>query len=64
MMKSTELSAVSPHADHLHDFHLLEHLVNQPVLYVDTSGVRLLQIAYKFLEGRVILERVFPQNLQ
>ncbi len=52
------LLIVSPQADDLDDLLLFVHLVNQSVMDVDAAGIGAFQIAYQFLIGRGLLERV------
>ena len=53
-----------PQAQHLHHVHGLQHLVDQPVLDVDASGIGASQIADQLFIRRRILKWVVAQDVQ
>jgi len=53
-----------PHAQHLYGFYVIQNMINEPVLDVDTTGACTGQIAYKFFEWRWRLVWVFGKEIQ
>jgi hypothetical protein len=53
------LFIVRPHPDHFHRLDVIENLVDQAVLYVDSSGIGAGKISHEFLIWRGIPVRVF-----
>jgi hypothetical protein len=53
------LFIVCPHPNHFHRLDVIENLVHQAVLYVDSSGIGAGKISHKLLIWRGIPVRVF-----
>lgn len=62
--KHAGLPVVSPHSQNFDSLHRIQHLINQPVLNVDSAGIGARQITHQLLVGRRILIRIFGDNIQ
>lgn len=54
---------MSPKADDFDSFFLVEHLVNQTVLQIDSSGIKTLKVTNQFLIRRRSLIRIFTNDI-
>ena len=55
---------MGPHAKHLDDPFILNHLIDQTVLNVNSARAGAAQVADKFLEGGRIPERIFGEDVE
>jgi len=58
------LFIVRPHPDDFDGTLILENLVNETVLYVNSPRIRAVQITDQFLERRRVLKRIGSQYLE
>lgn len=64
LIRLSVLFIVSPHPEHLHCVLFGEHLVHQPMLDVDATGIGAGQVTNELLEGRRVAERVLAEYVE
>ena len=55
---------VCPHSQNFDSLHRIQHLINQPMLNVDSTGIGARQITQQLLVGRRTLIRILGNNIQ
>ena len=62
--RSPVLFIVCPHSDDLDSLDVIEHLVDETMLNVDSSGARSRQVTDELLIGRWPLVGIFGQDIE
>jgi hypothetical protein len=53
-----------PHADDFHGFDIVQDLVNQPILNIDSSGISAGKVSHKLFVWRWVPVGVFSEDVQ